>query len=160
MNQVRELLEFQLHRSAVVSAWLGYGEPLFLEFTKSSRRECGDSSADSSECKFETNFATWSVEGPICGNSKGDNRDCLESACQSLVGAIVDDLELSADAVLTIRFEKDLVLRIIPWPVTDGHSDAWSLTLPDDTILAVSNSGQVAIVEQHTPIKDWFADKS
>lgn len=102
MKQVRDLVESELHRSAVISAWLGYGEPLFLEFTKASRRDRNEPSVDSAECRFDTNFATWSIEGPVCGNSERDNRDCLETASQSLIGAIVNDLELSADAVLTI----------------------------------------------------------
>ncbi len=36
MKQVRELVECELRRSAVVAAWLGYGEPLFLEFARAS----------------------------------------------------------------------------------------------------------------------------
>jgi hypothetical protein len=158
MNRVRELLESEFHRSFVNSAWLGYGEPLFLGFTKISRTDGNEPSVESAEFKLETNFATWSIEGPICGNSERDNRDSLDSASQSLIGAFVDELELTPDAILTLRFDGSRLLKIIPWPVDEGHSDAWSMTLPDDKILAVSNARHIAIVEKHVPIREWFAD--
>jgi hypothetical protein len=54
------------------------------------------------------------------------------------------------------RFDGARLLRITPWPVTEGHSDAWSLSLSDDKILAVSNTGPFAIVEKHLLIREWF----
>lgn len=160
LQQVCELLEPALHHSSVIAAWLGYGNPLFLEFTNSSRRETDKPNVQAADCKLQTNFAAWSIQGSINGNSESDTRDRLESAAQSLIGAIVDDFEFSADAMLTIRFNETRLLKIVPWAVDDGHSDAWSMTVPDDRILSVSNAGQIAIVEGHIPIRDWFANNS
>lgn len=159
LQQVRELVESELRRRTLIAAWLGYGEPLFLEFVRDSRPDTRESNVQSDKCKLETNFATWSIEGPINGTSDSDSRECLESASQSLIGANICDLEISVDAILTVRFDGVRLLKIVPWPVADGLSDAWSLSLPDDRILAASNAGQFAIFEKDVPIRDWFGNK-
>lgn len=160
MKQVREMVESRLLQSTVTSAWLGYGDPLFLTFTEAHPARGDEPNEASAECKLDTSFATWSIEGPIVGNSERDDRDCLASAAQSLIGAVVHAVELTSDAVLTIRFDGSRSLVITPWPEEDEPSDAWSITLPEDKILAVSNAGQVVVVEKHLPIRDWFPDES
>ena len=160
MKQIRPLVERELGRSSVVSAWLGYGDPLFLEFAKASRTQTDNRNSDEACCKLDTNFASWSIEGPINGNQERDTRARLESACQSLLGAVVHEIEMSQDGRLTLRFDGHRVLRVAPWPVDDGLSDAWSVTLCGERILAVSNAGQIVIVESHVPIRDWFVAKS
>lgn len=160
MKQVRELVECELGRSTVVSAWLGYGDPLFLEFARASETRSDNPKSGAAYCKLDTNFATWSVEGAINGNQERDARIRLESACQSLFDAVVHEIEVSEDGRLTLRFDGRRVLTVAPWPLDDGLSDAWSLTLHDEKILAVSNAGQIAIVERHVPIRDWFVAKS
>lgn len=160
MKQVRELVECKLRRSTVVSAWIGYGDPLFLQFVRASGTRIGDATSDAACCKLDTNFANWSVEGTINGNQELDTRIRLASACQSLIDAVVHEVEVSEDGRLTLRFDECRVLTVAPWPMEDGLSDAWSLTLCDEKILAVSNAGQVAIVERHIPIRDWFVAKS
>ncbi len=159
MQHVRELVESELLPSTLITAWLGFGESLFMEFMRIQRPDTSEPNVPSDKCKLQTNFATWSIEGPINGTSVSDSRDCLESATQSLIGAIIYDLELSVDAILTVRFDGARLLKIMPWPVADGHSDAWSLSLPDDRVLAVSNAGQFAIVEKNVPIREWFGKK-
>jgi hypothetical protein len=160
MKQVRELVECELRRSTVVSAWLGYGDPLFLQFVRTSGTRSDAAKTDATGCKLDTNFATWSVEGTINGHQERDTRIRLESACQSLLGAVVHEVEVSEDGRLTLRFDRCRVLTVAPWLLDDGLSDAWSLTLCDEKILAVSNAGQIAIVERHVPIRDWFVAKS
>jgi hypothetical protein len=156
MKRVCELVECELLRSSVVSAWLGYGDPLFLQFARASRTRTDNPNNDAASCKLNTNFATWSVAGPVNGNQERDTRTRLESACQSLLGAVVHEIEVSEDGRLTLRFDALRVLKIAPWPVFDGLSDAWSVTLCGGKILAVSNAGQIAIVDSHVPIRDWF----
>lgn len=156
MKQVREIVECQLQYGSVVSAWIGYGEPLFLKFTRAPQPQSFTPNSDTAYCKLKTNFATWSVEGPIIGNQERDDRAHLESVCQSLLDAVVQEVEVAEDGRLTLRFDGCRVLKVVPWPVDDGLSDAWCMTLKIDKILAVSNSGRVAIVDNHLPIRDWF----
>jgi len=159
MKHVCELVERELRSSTVVSAWLGFGDPLFLQFVKASRTRSDLPESDAAHCKLDTNFATWSVEGIVNGNQERDTRIHLESICQSLLDAVVHEVEVSEDGQLTLRFDGGRVLTVAPWPREEGLSDAWSLSLCDEKILEVSNAGQIAIVERHIPIRDWFAAK-
>lgn len=159
MKHVYELVERELRSSTVVSARLGFGDPLFLQFAKASRSRSDLAESNAAYCKLDTNFATWSVEGIVHGNQERDTRIHLESVCQSLIDAVVHEVQVSEEGQLTLHFDGCRVLTVAPWPRDDGLSDAWSLSLSDEKILAVSNSGQIAIVERHVPIRDWFAAK-
>lgn len=158
--EARELIERELHQRTVVVAWLGFGDPLFLKFARVPSERSNEPNRESAVCELETNFANWTVEGLVTGNSEHDDREWLESAAQSLIGATVSGLELAEDGSLAVRFDESRILRIIPWPVEEGLSDAWSMTLPHDKILAISTARHIAVVGRHVPIRDWFAAES
>jgi len=155
IQQARNLVADELLESSVIAAKLGYGEPLFLDF---ARPDQGAVKKDATAlCCLDTNFAEWSIEGAITANQERDAREHLERAAASLIETAVEEVTLEAGGGLIIRLTESHLLTINPWPSCDGYSDAWSMSLPDQKNLAVSNSGQVVIVDKHMPCRDWFA---
>jgi hypothetical protein len=153
-NVVCALVESELCNRRVARAWLGYGDPLFLEFSREM-----DGHGDGAVTKLHTNFAVWAVRSAVCAGQECDEQPLLEAACQSLVGAVVQGVAVSPVGTLTIDLDGSRALKVTPWPREDGHSDAWCLGLSNDRILAVSNAGQFVVVDRDCPTNEWFKPK-
>jgi hypothetical protein len=146
---------FDGHRC--VSAWLGYGEVLFLglgEDVLPPRGEDGRRLRPPFE--LETNFADWYVDGPMSTVSADSNRSQLEAAAESFVGEKVVSWELIDRKGLRVTFTAAKTLTVVPWDVAEGLSDAWCVKSPDGRILVVATDGRVVVVDAALPIRDWF----
>lgn len=140
-----------------VSAWLGYGNVLFLglgEDVLPQRETAGRRVGPPFE--LETNFADWLVEGPVTNVTADSDRPELEAAAESLVGEQVVGWDLLDGNVLRLNFTGAKVLTVVPWNVADGLSDAWCVKSPDGRILAVATDGRAVVVDAAIPIRDWF----
>src|SRR5689334_11820091 len=127
-----------------VSAWLGYGEVLFLGLGEDVLPECSeDEWRMRSPFELETNFADWYVDGPMSTVSTDSNRSQLEAAAKSLVGEKVASWELTERKGLRVTFTAAKTLTVVPWDVAEGLSDAWCMKSPDGRILAVATDGRV-----------------
>jgi len=144
------------------SAWLGYGNVLFLSFGKISFVDVPLSRGTIKHCiaeyKVRTNFADWSVETAGTPASRIEmDMDQAEQAVKLLEGKQVLRWQLIEGHGLQIEFEGGLRLRVVPW--TDSNcadSDAWCVSLPDNRVVAMSCDGRVAAVDRGVPIRDWF----
>jgi hypothetical protein len=136
-----------------VSAWLGYGDVLFLGLG-----EDPPSTGETPPFKLNTNFAKWRVDGNVSAawSDSGSNRTQLEAAVESLVGERVIGWELLARMGLRLTFTAAKVLTVEPWPIEAGISDAWCIGSPDGQILAVATDGRVVVVDVNLPVRDWF----
>ena len=47
-------------------------------------------------------------------------------------------------------------MRVVPWPLEDGRSDAWCVSLGDGRIAAASNGGEFVVVDNDAPTHKWF----
>lgn len=148
-----------------VSAWLGYADVLFLGFGEHvlPRPQAGERHARP-PYGLDSNFASWRVEGPVAAQWTDEGspteRAELTAAAESLVGERVEAWELLDRLGLRLVFTGSKVLVVEPWPTSDGIGDAWSLSAPDQRILAVSNDRRIIIVPAETPIRDWFPDSA
>ncbi|NVB81479.1 MAG: hypothetical protein HOV81_23995 [Kofleriaceae bacterium] len=146
-----------------VSAWLGYGDVLFLGFGERvlPRVQAGERHARP-PYELTSNFASWRVEGPVAAQWTDEGspteRAELTAAAESLIGERVEAWVLLDQLGLRLVFTGSKVLIVEPWPTSDDIADAWSLTGPDERILAVSNDGRSIIVQAETPVRDWFPD--
>jgi hypothetical protein len=160
-EQLARLRDAFSHRC--VSAWLGYGDVLFLGFGEHvmPRVRTGERHARP-PYELSSNFASWRVEGPVAARWTDEGspteRADLTAAAESLVGERVLAWELLDRLALRLVFTGSKVLVVEPWRTYDGIDEAWSLTAPDDLILAVSNDGRTIIVPAETPVRDWFPD--
>lgn len=158
-GQLARLRDAFSHRC--VSAWLGYADVLFLGFGERvlPRVQAGERHAPP-PYELNSNFASWRVEGPVAAQWTDEGspteRADLTAAAESLVGEGVVAWELLDRLALRLVFTGSKVLVVEPWPTADGISEAWSLTAPDEHILAVSNDGRTTIVPAETPVRDWF----
>jgi hypothetical protein len=152
---IHRLVEETLRGRRVVKAWLGHGDPLFLEF---SRMLCPSKVRDGnpSRVKLDTNFATWSVQGVVSADQEQDDQPLLEEACRSLVDATVTAVAVNSSGALVLTLDAGHALHVVPWPLADGMSDAWCVSLADGRIAAVSNGGEFVIVDKDVPTRDWF----
>jgi hypothetical protein len=132
-----------------ISAWLGYGEALFLGLGEEVLPEYGDDGLPSRPpFQLDTNFADWSVEGPITAVFGDSNPSQLEAAAGSLVGDRVVAWELLESKGLRVTFTGGKTLTVVPWDVADGLADAWTLRALDGQILAVETDGRVVVLEK------------
>ena len=132
-----------------VSAWLGYGDALFLGFGDKvfppTRRH---ERCAKPPFELQTNFADWRVEAAGTAH--------MLRAAHSLVGEGVMDWQLLERNGLRLAFTGAKVLTVSPWNAAEGISDAWCITSPDNRILAVATDGRVVIVDATQPVRDWF----
>lgn len=138
-------------------AWLGYGNVLFLGLGEGYPP--GDETGGGARPTFEleTNFADWLIEGPETSVTADSERPELEALAESLVGEQVVSWNLLDGNVLRLNFTGPKVLTVMPWNVSEGLSDAWSVKSPDGRILAVATDGRNVVVDAAIPIKDWLA---
>jgi hypothetical protein len=141
-----------------VTAWLGYGEVLFLGFGDAVLPEFDESQHRTEPpYELETHFADWSIQSGGQERSRDSERAQCESAASSLVGQEVAGWELFDRLGLKIRFGGSL-LTIRPSRESDSvpSEDAWCLRAPDCRILAVSNDDRFSVVDADFPINHWF----
>ncbi len=159
-EQLARLRDALSHRC--VSAWLGYADVLFLGFGEHVVAPQAGERRARPPYGLDSNFASWRVEGPVAAQWTDEGspteRAELTAAAESLIGERVEAWELLDRVALRLVFTGSKVLVVEPWPASDGISDAWSLSAPDQRILAVSNDGRIVIVPAETPIRDWFPD--
>ncbi len=162
MNASRIVLIVRLREAFAqrrcVSAWLGYGDVLFLGFGDGLPRLCEDDGRRRRPpFELETNFADWLIEGPTAPVTADPDRAQLEAAAQSLVGEQVTNWELLESNGLRLTFSGTKVLKVVPWSAADGLSDAWCVESPDGLILAVATDGQAVVVDAGLPVSAWFS---
>ena len=165
-TQLARLADAFAHRCT--SAWLGYGEPLFLGFGADVLPSSEPYVLPSGESHvrppygLDTNYAAWRVEGPITARWADDDdspeaAQLLTAAVESLIGERVLSWTVLPDGIsLQVMFTGSKTLTIEPWPVADGIADAWSVHAPDGQILAVANDGRSVVVPVDLPVGDWF----
>lgn len=140
-----------------VSAWLGYGDVLFLGLGEDILPDRGDDGRRVQPAvELATNFADWLVEGRMTAVSADSDRAKLETAAASLVGERVVSWELLESKGLRLDFTGAKTLTVLPWDPAEGLSDAWSVSSPDGRILAVATDGRVVVVDAAHPVRDWF----
>ncbi len=153
------LLDGVLADGTCVSAWLGYGEVLFLGFGDEVLPEqAPDGSRPWPLAELETNYADWCIQGLDPTFDGEQDRAAAERAARDLIGRRVMSWKLLAPSNgLAIQFAGDKTLVVEPWVDEDvRHSDAWSLTLPDRRVLAVSGEGRMILADEDTPVAHWF----
>lgn len=144
-----------------VSAWLGYGDVLFLGLGSDvlPRPQAGERHP-APPFELETNYAAWRIDGDIsaeCSDSESSSDTAkLTTAAESLVGETVLAWQLLEGSTLRLVFTGEKVLIVEPWQPRDAISDAWSISAPDGKVLAVSNDGRVVVVDADVPVADWF----
>lgn len=149
-------LEEALAGRRCVSAWLGYGEVLFLGLGGEilpSRDQDGKRSKPPVE--LQTSASDWSIEPPLVSSSSAERPD-LEAAASRLVGQSVVEWQMLEANGLRIIFANERVLSVRPWSAEKEVSDAWNLESPDGRVLAVSTDGRAVVVDSSQPIRDWF----
>lgn len=140
-----------------VTAWLGYGNVLFLGFGETVlpvRDKDGRHTRPPYE--LETNFADWRIEGPVRASSVSSDQATLTEAAGSLIGEEVLCCEVAQRTRLRLSFAGGKLLAVDAWNVADGLADAWCLKSPDGRILGVANDGRFVVVDAGIPIRDWF----
>lgn len=145
--------------STCVSAWLGDGEVLFLGFgDKVLPEKTADGRRPRPLAELETNHADWRIQGLAPTFDGEQNRAAAERAARDLIGRRVVSWRLLAPSNgLAIKFEGDKNLVVEPWVDVDAQrSDAWSLAVPDRRVLAVSGEGRMILVDEGTPVAQWF----
>lgn len=160
-DQLARLHDAFSHRC--VSAWLGYGDILFLGFGEQVLPPVQPGERHPRPAyELQSNFATWRVEGPVAAQSidEATERADLTAAAESLVGERVVAWELLDRLGLRMVLTSSKVLVVEPSPRSKGVADAWSLTAPDRRVLAVSNDGRAIVVPVEMPVCDWFPERS
>jgi hypothetical protein len=132
-----------------VQAWLGYGEVLFLGF--------GDevippvSPAESHPVplyELQSNLADWRVEErSVVRGTLDDPWEQAQEACQLLVGKRALGWNLDTTTLgLTVYFESDLSLKVIPWAEEEHHGKtAWMFVNAEDEYLIVTPDGRLRV---------------
>jgi hypothetical protein len=164
LNVASEALTEALTGRTCGSAWLGYGNPLFLAFGKTSYEELTLRGRvvkhRVAEYKVTTYCADWSLEtaGPPVSIFHMDDALAKEAA-HALIGRQVSGWQLIDGHGLQIDFEGGIRLRVLPWMDEESvgsDTEAWCVTLPGNRIVAVSCDGRVVAVDSEMPICDWF----
>jgi hypothetical protein len=153
---LEEALDTALRGRRCIQAWLGYGEVLFLGFGNSVLPPPWP--APEPTCppyELETRFADWSIEGSVGTlGSIEDTREQALASCESLVGRRVTAWQLDlATFTLTVRFDADLSLKIVPWSEEeDFDTDAWGLSNPAGEYLYVACGGKLYLLRRDEPL--------
>jgi hypothetical protein len=125
-----------------VSAWLGYGEPLFMGFASELLPDRGFDRQPEPPYELQTNFADWHLTAPDGG----------PAAINDALGWFVSGWQLPAPGHLTIQFAGGARLRVVPW---SENREAWSLVLPGRRFVEVCCDGRVRAGRTDEPIRPW-----
>jgi hypothetical protein len=142
-----------------VTAWLGYGNVLFLGFGDNVLPEHDEGGRHTRPpYELETNYADWRIEGPTKASLANSDRATLTAAAQSLLNEQVLSCEVAQRTRLRISFTGGKLLAVDSWSATEGLADSWCLKSPDGQILAVAKDGRFVVVGANVPVRDWFGD--
>ena len=83
-----------------------------------------------------------------------------EAAFRSPYGATLHGVAVPSGAALPIRLNEQRALAVMHWNACCKISNASCLNLGDERVLAVSNEGQVASLNQERPSRDWVPTKA
>jgi hypothetical protein len=129
-----------------VSAWLGYGNALFLGFgvqTLPPRNSEGRRTVPPYE--LQTSMAGWRVGGLIAASSDGE-REPTERAVAELIGRQVVCWRLNDRRGLQVEFADGCLLEVAPAFEVDPafpDLDEWWFCLPGSRYVGVGGGGQV-----------------
>jgi hypothetical protein len=125
-----------------VQAWLGHGLRLFLGFGSDVLpRPWPAPKPLDPPYELATTFTTWSVEArSVVLGTNDDSREEALRACERLVGHRVHRWDLDSTSYeLTVHFDSDLVLRVVPWDDADlVGKEAWTLRDPEGDFICVT----------------------
>ncbi|HBI46682.1 MAG TPA: hypothetical protein DDY78_28085 [Planctomycetales bacterium] len=129
-----------------VSAWLGYGNALFLGFgseTIAPRNSQGRRTKPPYE--LQTSMAGWRVSGDEAASSE-DERNLAERSVAGLIGRPVASWRLTTRFDLEVEFAGGGTLEVVPPSEVDpewSDLDNWWFCLPGDCFIGVGSGGRV-----------------
>jgi hypothetical protein len=126
-----------------VSAWLGYGNVLFLGFGAAvvpPRNAEGRRTEPPYELQTET--AGWRVRD-LDAACSDDERAPAERAIGKLIGRPVAHWQLSDRRSLRVDFAGGAILEVIPPSEDSPDSDEWWFFLPESRLVGVGGGGEV-----------------
>ena len=123
-----------------VSAWLGYGNALFLGFGSEVMAPFTfDGPHTQPPFELQTSMADWRVGAVGCE----DELEPAERAVVELIGRPVVGWELRDGRALTVEFEGGRTLEVTPPEEAVPDLDEWWFCLPGSRYVGVSGTGQV-----------------
>lgn len=145
LRELRSSLDIALRSTRCVSAWLGFGDVLFLGLGCEITPLAEDGSYPYPPYEIQTHFADWSVERDGSVTSCEAVHDEVEAAARSLVGLEVIAWDGSeVPGCLAIMFDGNARVRICSPPdSSDRRAEAWALRLPTGRHLVVRCDGSV-----------------
>jgi hypothetical protein len=154
-NTLRRELEAGIPGHRCVQSWLGYGEILYLGFGEELLPPpSGRRGEHEPPYQLRTSFSDWIVEERSQVRGTGDDpRDRAFDTCQLLLGKRAIDCRLdTATWTLTVSFEDDLVLKVIPLTDADLHGEeAWCFRTPAREYLTACCGGDLLLIYGHEP---------
>lgn len=135
-----------------VSAWLGYGNALFLGFGVQPvppRDPEGHRTAPPYE--LQTSTAGWRVGGLVAASSDG-TREPAERAVAELIGRQVVCWRLNDRRGLHVEFAGGWLLEVVPPPEDDPEFDEWWFCLPGSRYVGVGSGGRVVAGRSDRPV--------
>jgi hypothetical protein len=155
IDTLKQELDAGIRNRLCVQAWLGHGEVLFLGFGDEVIPPISPGQRHPTPpYELQTEFADWKVEerGEVRGTGD-DPREQAVDACEALVGHRAIDWHLDDTRFhLTIRFDSDLCLEVLPLVDEDvlGHS-AWMLLTPAHEYFHVRCGGDLIVLHENEP---------
>jgi hypothetical protein len=123
-----------------VSAWLGYGNALFLGFGPERLAPLTpDGQRSLPPFELQTSMADWRVGSVSCE----DERESAERAIAELVDRPVTGWRLSNGRSLTIEFSGGRALQVGPPDEAVPDLDEWWFCLPGSRFVGVDGEGQI-----------------
>ena len=126
-----------------VTAWLGYGNALFLGFGPDVLPfRAPDGRRSKPPFELQTSLAGWRIDGEICA-SADDEPAVAELAVGELIGKPVVRWELQDERYLKIEFESDSQLQLLPPKEVDLDLEEWWFCLPGSRYVGVGSDGRI-----------------
>lgn len=151
-EQLRDTLRDALTTRMCVSAWLGYGNALFIGFGDSvipARDEQGHRNRPLYE--ITTEGADWNIGKTTCE----DEDDDVQQAVAALIGLRVLTWQLDDSARLTIQFVGNINLQIIPDDEILSDMDQWWVRTPADQCIGIGTARSVISGGYHEDPEQW-----
>jgi len=144
MGEGRDFLERALSKvlsnSVCTSAWLGYGQPLFIGFGPQVLPvRDGDGHRPVPAAEIQTSMADWCI-GQVTGD---DEPAVAQQAVESLIGLHVVNWILKENGDLIIAFTDRKTLEIICANELDEDLDEWWICCRDSYYVGIGPRGNV-----------------
>jgi hypothetical protein len=141
IEDLSEALRVALDGHRCVTAWLGYGNVLFLGFGPDVLSErASDGSRTIPPYEIQSSLADWNIGGAGGGD---DDRQTARSTIETLIGTAISGWSLSSDGSLRIDFSNGLTLELAPSYDAESSLDQWWLSEPATTYIGIGGNGQV-----------------